>query len=135
MCIRDSRDSIIEGEFIEYEEVYPGRFYGTLRSEVDRVIGEGHNLILDIDVNGALRVKELYGARALTIFVQPPSIDELRRRLEARGTETPDVVDQRVDRAEYEMSRAPMFDRVVVNDNLDEAVRCTRNLIDGFISL
>lgn len=129
------RDAIAEGEFIEYEEVYPGRFYGTLRSEVDRIIGEGHNVILDIDVNGALGVKELYGSQALTVFVRPPSIDELRRRLEARATETPDVIDQRIDRAEYELSRAPQFDRIVVNDNLDEAVRQTRNLIDGFISL
>ncbi len=129
------RDAIVEGEFLEYEEVYPGRFYGTLRSEVDRIIGEGHNVLLDIDVNGALGVKKIYGDRALTIFVRPPSVDELRRRLEARGTETPDVIDQRIDRAEYELSRSPMFDRVVVNDELDEAVRQTRNLVDGFVSL
>ena len=129
------RDAIVEGGFIEYEEVYPGRFYGTLRNEVDRIIGEGHNVLLDIDVNGALGVKKIYGERALTIFVRPPSVDELRRRLEARGTETPDVIDQRIDRAEYELSRSPMFDRVVVNDELDEAVRQTRNLVDGFVSL
>lgn len=129
------RDAIVEGEFLEYEEVYPSRFYGTLRSEVDRIIGEGHNVLLDIDVNGALGVKKIYGDRALTIFVRPPSVDELRRRLEARGTETPDVIDQRIDRAEYELSRSPMFDRVVVNDELDEAVRQTRNLVDGFVSL
>ena len=129
------RDAIVEGGFLEYEEVYPGRFYGTLRNEVDRIIGEGHNVLLDIDVNGALGVKKIYGERALTIFVRPPSVDELRRRLEARGTETPDVIDQRIDRAEYELSRSPMFDRVVVNDELDEAVRQTRNLVDGFVSL
>ncbi len=128
-------DAIVEGGFLEYEEVYPGRFYGTLRNEVDRIIGEGHNVLLDIDVNGALGVKKIYGERALTIFVRPPSVDELRRRLEARGTETPDVIDQRIDRAEYELSRSPMFDRVVVNDELDEAVRQTRNLVDGFVSL
>ncbi len=129
------RDAIVEGGFLEYEEVYPGRFYGTLRNEVDRIIGEGHNVLLDIDVNGALGVKKIYGERALTIFVRPPSVDELRRRPEARGTETPDVIDQRIDRAEYELSRSPMFDRVVVNDELDEAVRQTRNLVDGFVSL
>ena len=129
------RDAIVEGGFLEYEEVYPGRFYGTLRNEVDRIIGEGHNVLLDIDVNGALGVKKIYGERALTIFVRPPSVDELRRRLEARGTETPDVIDQRIDRAEYELSRSPMFDRVVVNDELYEAVRQTRNLVDGFVSL
>lgn len=129
------RDTIAEGGFVEYEEVYPGRFYGTPRSEVDRIIGEGHNILLDIDVNGALRVKEMYGDRALTIFIEPPGIPELRRRLENRGTESPEVIDERIDRAEYELSKAPRFDRRIVNDNLDEAVRQTRNLIDGFVSL
>lgn len=131
----DFRDSIANGEFVEYEEVYPGRFYGTLHSEVERVVNEGHNLILDIDVNGACGVKKIYGPRALTIFIQPPSIDELRRRLESRGTESPAVIDERVDRAEYELSRAPEFDVCVVNDDLEEAVRQTHNIIDGFTSL
>jgi len=132
---KEFREAIAAGDFIEYEEVYPGRFYGTLRSEVDRITGEGHNVILDIDVNGAVGVKEIYGSRALTIFVRPPSVGELRRRLEARGTETPDVIDQRIGRAEYELSRAPLFDCVVVNDELQEAINRTRNLIDAFVSL
>lgn len=129
------REAIAEGEFLEYEEVYPGRFYGTLRSEVDRITGEGHNIILDLDVNGALHVKDVYGAEALTVFIQPPSLDELRRRLEFRGTETPEVIDVRIDRAAYELSRAPEFDRIVVNDRLDTAIEQTHNLIDGFTSL
>lgn len=126
------RDAIAEDQFVEYEEVYPGRFYGTLRSEVERITSEGHNIILDIDVNGALGVKQIYGADAITIFIEPPSLDELRRRLENRGTETPEVIDVRIDRAAYELSRAPEFDRRIVNDDLAEAVRHTHNLVQAF---
>lgn len=129
------RDAIAEGGFVEFEEVYPGRFYGTLRSEIERITGEGHNIILDLDVNGALGVKSIYGAEALTIFIEPPSIAELRRRLEFRGTETPEVIDVRVDRAQYEISRAPEFDCRVVNDRLDQAIDETRNIIGGFVGL
>ncbi len=129
------RDAIADGLFVEYEEVYPGRFYGTLRSEIDRITSEGHNIILDLDVNGALGVKELYGPQALTVFIQPPSIEELRHRLESRGTEKPEVIDERIDRAEYELSRAAAFDRQIVNDDLSTAIRQTHNLIDGFVSL
>ena len=129
------RDAIADGLFVEYEEVYPGRFYGTLRSEIDRITDDGHNIILDLDVNGALGVKGIYGAQALTVFIQPPSLDELRRRLESRGTDKPEVIDERIDRAEYELSRAASFDRQIVNDDLSTAIRQTHNLIDGFISL
>lgn len=129
------RDAIREGGFIEFEEVYPGRFYGTLRSEIDRITSEGHNVILDLDVNGALGVKQLYGERALTVFFEPPSIEELRRRLEFRGTETPEVIDVRVDRAQYELSRAPEFDRTIVNDRLDTAIRQAHNLVEAFVKL
>ncbi|MDE6197546.1 MAG: guanylate kinase [Muribaculaceae bacterium] len=135
MTEEDFRDAIAEDRFVEFEEVYPGRFYGTLRSEIDRITGEGHNIILDLDVNGALGVKKIYGAQAMTLFIEPPSIDELRRRLEFRGTETTEVIDVRVDRAQYEISRAPEFDRVVVNDRLDKAITDTRNLIEAFIDL
>ncbi len=126
------RDHIGEGDFLEFEEVYPGRFYGTLRSEVERITGAGHNIILDLDVNGALSVKQLYGDEALAIFIAPPSLEELRRRLEFRGTETPEVIDVRVDRASYELSRAPEFDKCVVNDRLDTAIEQTHNIIQAF---
>ncbi len=129
------RDAISEDEFVEYEEVYPGRLYGTLRSEIDRITGQGHNIILDLDVNGALRVKDLYGPEALIVFIAPPSIAELRRRLESRGTESAANIDERIDRAEYEISKASAFDRQVVNDDLVTAIRQTRNLIDGFLTL
>lgn len=131
----DFRDRIAEGGFVEFEEVYPGRFYGTLRSEIDRITSQGHNIILDLDVNGALRVKQIYGPQALTLFIEPPTIDELRRRLEFRGTESPDVIDVRVDRAQYEISRAPEFDRRIVNDRLDSAINETHNMITSFIDL
>lgn len=129
------RDAIAEDRFIEFEEVYPGRFYGTLRSEIDRITDAGHNIILDLDVNGALGVKKIYGDKALAIFIEPPSIDELRRRLEFRGTEPTEVIDVRVDRAQYEISRAGEFDRTVTNDRLDRAIADTRNLIGGFVQL
>ena len=127
------RDAIAEDRFVEYEEVYPGRFYGTLRSEIDRITDAGHNIILDLDVNGALGVKEIYGNRALTIFIEPPTLETLRKRLESRGTETPEVIDVRIDRAAYEISRAPDFDRRIVNDVLADAVRQTHNLIEAFV--
>ena len=126
------RDHITEGDFVEFEEVYPGRFYGTLRSEVERITSAGHNIILDLDVNGALGVKQLYGDRAMTVFIAPPSLDELRRRLEFRGTESAEVIDVRVDRAAAEISRAAEFDKCVVNDRLDQAVTQTHNLIEAF---
>lgn len=129
------RSHIAGGDFVEFEEVYPGRFYGTLRSEVERITGTGHNIILDLDVNGALRVKQLYGDRALAIFIAPPSLTELRRRLELRGTESAEVIDVRVDRASYEMSRAPEFDRCIVNDHLDTAITETHNIIKAFSGL
>lgn len=128
------RDTIAEGGFIEYEEVYPGRFYGTLRSEIERITASGRNIILDLDVNGALGVKKLYGSQALTLFIEPPSLEELRRRLEFRGTEAPEVVDVRIDRAQYELSRASEFDRRIVNDRLDLAIKQTRNLFEAFVA-
>lgn len=126
------RDNIAEGNFVEFEEVYPGRFYGTMRSEIERITSAGHNIILDLDVNGALGVKKLYGDQALTIFIAPPGLDELRRRLEFRGTETPEVIDVRIDRAAYEMSRSDEFDACIVNDRLDTAIDQTHNLIEAF---
>ena len=123
------RQAIADGLFLEYEEVYPDRFYGTLRSEIERVTSAGHNIVLDIDVNGALDIKRQYPQDATTIFIAPPSIDALRQRLEGRGTEAPEVIDQRVGRAEYEISRAPEFDYKVVNDILDDAVATTHDII------
>lgn len=129
----DFRDAVQAGDFIEWEEVYPGRYYGTLRREIDSKIAAGYNVVLDIDVKGALNVKRIYGDQALTLFIQPPSVDELRRRLEARATDAPDVIEQRVGKAEYELSFAPQFDASVVNDDLDRAVEDARNIINNHL--
>ncbi len=115
------------GDFVEWEEVYPGTCYGTLRSEVERVTGSGHNLIMDVDVKGALNIKKQFGEEALALFIMPPDIACLERRLRSRGTDAPEVIERRVAKAEYELSFAPSFDKVVVNDDLEvavEEVRC-----------
>ncbi|MCM1521293.1 MAG: guanylate kinase [Muribaculaceae bacterium] len=127
------RSAIEAGEFVEYEEVYPGRFYGTLKREISRITDDGHNVILDIDVKGGVNVKEQYADSALSIFIAPPSIAALRSRLEGRGTETPEAIDQRVGRAEFEISFAPRFDHTVVNDNLRDAVCEVGDIIKNFI--
>ena len=120
------------GDFVEYCEVYPGRFYGTLKSEVERTRGEGHDVILDIDVVGGVNVKEIFGDEALSLFIMPPSVDELRRRLEHRGTDSAERIAERVGRAEYEIGFAPRYDKVVVNDQLDKAVAETAKIIAVF---
>lgn len=116
-------------EFVEWEEVYSGTCYGTLRSEIDRVTGEGLNIIMDIDVKGGLNVKKIYGERALTIFILPPSKEELEKRLRSRGTDAEEVIRKRLDKADYELSFAPQFDMRVVNDDLDKAVGEVREAI------
>lgn len=126
-------DAIAADEFIEWENVYPGRYYGTLKSEVTSKTEAGHNIVLDIDVKGALNVKKLYGEKALTLFVMPPSIAALQQRLEHRGTEAPEIIAERVARAEFEISLAPEFDAVVVNDALDKAIEEANDVIKAFI--
>ena len=127
------RQKIADDEFIEYEEVYTDKFYGTLKSQVDKQLANGENIVFDVDVNGALRIKQLYGSRALSIFIQPPSIEELRRRLEGRATDAPEVIDQRIERAKYELSQAEKFDEVVINDNLEIAQVEALALVEDFL--
>ena len=127
------RSRIDAGEFVEFEEVYPGRFYGTLRSEIDRIINGGHNVVLDIDVAGALNVKRLYGGQAMTLFIQPPSIEALRSRLIGRATDSPEVIEERVGKAAYEIGFAPQFDDSVVNDDLAVAIGQVHDLISSFV--
>ncbi len=133
MTEQEFRDAIAADAFVEYEEVYPGRFYGTLRSEVERRCAEGHNVILDIDVKGGVRVKKMFGDKALSLFIMPPSVDELRRRLEKRGTDTPEAIAQRVGKAEFELGFADDYDKCVINDNLDTAIALTDSIIKEFI--
>lgn len=128
------KERVAKDEFIEWEEVYSGTCYGTLASEVERVTGEGKNLILDIDVKGALNVKKRYGDRALSIFVMPPSIDVLAHRLHARATDSEEVIQTRLAKASEEISYAPKFDKVIINDELKQAVADMRRTILDFIS-
>ena len=130
---QEFKDRIANGDFLEYEEVYPDKFYGTLKSEVDRILAEGKNVVFDIDCIGGLNVKKIYGDRALSIFVMPPSIQALRERLEKRGTDAPHVIEKRLAKAEYEMSFAPQFDLVVLNDDFDKAKEETYGAIKEFI--
>ena len=127
------KEKIANEEFLEYEEVYTDKFYGTLRSQVDSQLDAGQNVIFDVDVKGALNIKKAYGPRALAIFIQPPSIDELRRRLESRGTDSTADIELRLSKAEYELSFAPQFDEVVINDNLQVAQIETESLIEDFL--
>ena len=127
------RQRIANNEFLEYEEVYHDRFYGTLKSQVEKQLEARQNVVLDIDVKGACNIKEYYQDEALALFIQPPSIEALRQRLEGRGTDAPEVIEQRIARAEFELSYAPKFDRVVVNDVLQQAQQQALDIISAFI--
>lgn len=129
----DFRQRIENEEFLEYEEVYPGRFYGTLKSQVEKQSEDGQNVLFDVDVKGGINIKKYYGDRALSVFIQPPSIEVLRQRLEKRGTETPEVINDRIARAEFELGFAPQFDKVVINDDLDMAKAETLQVISNFL--
>lgn len=130
----DFRRAVAADLFVEWEEVYPGRFYGTLRSEIDRITSEGHNVIMDVDVKGGINIRRMMGDDALAVFVKPPTVEALRERLVARATDSPEQIDQRVAKAEYEMGFAPQFDRVVINDDLHVAVEEVRKLVKDFIN-
>lgn len=125
---------IEKGDFLEYNEVYAGRFYGTLKSEVDRLLSEGCNVVCDVDVEGAENIKRIYGDRALSLFIQPPSIEVLQQRLEARGTDAPEVIADRIARAEYELSFAPKFDVIITNDQLETAQTEALKKVKDFIA-
>ena len=127
------RRKIADGEFLEYEEVYKDRYYGTLKSQVERQLEAGENVVLDVDVKGACNIKQFYGDRALALFIQPPSLDELRRRLEGRGTDAPNVIEDRLARAAFELGFAPKFDKVIVNDDLDRAVSEALEAVKEFV--
>lgn len=127
------REKIANDEFLEYEEVYEDRFYGTLKEQVVRQREKGQNVVFDVDVKGGCNIKQHYGDEALSLFIQPPSIDELRRRLVNRGTDTPEAIEDRLAKASYELTFAPRFDRVVVNDNLETAEADAYQIISDFL--
>lgn len=123
------------GNFVEWEEVYSGVCYGTLVSEVERITGSGHNLIMDVDVKGALNIKKRYGDEVLTIFIMPPNKEELEQRLRNRGTDSEETIEKRLHKSEYEMTFAPQFDCVIINDHLETAVSEVTAKIESFIGL
>ena len=127
------RQRIDNNEFLEYEEVYENRFYGTLKQQVENQREAGQNVVFDVDVKGGVNIKKYYGLEALSLFIQPPSVEELRRRLEGRGTDTPEAIAERLAKAEYEMTFAPLFDHIIVNDDLDVAKRETLQVVKDFL--
>lgn len=127
------RRRIADDEFLEYEEVYHDRFYGTLKAQVEKQLADGQNVVFDVDVVGGCNIKKFYGDRALSVFIQPPSVEELRRRLVGRGTDTPEVIEDRVAKAQYELSFAPKFDKVIVNDDLEKAKAEALEVITNFL--
>ena len=122
------------GEFIEWEEVYSGLYYGTLKCEVERIWAEGHAILFDIDVQGGLNLKKIYGVQALAVFVRPPSLEALRQRLERRATDNPETIQRRLDKATHELGFAPQFDVELVNDDLGKAKRQAEQLIATFLA-
>ena len=127
------KEKIANEEFLEYEEVYENRFYGTLKAQVERQREAGQNVVFDVDVKGGVNIKKYYGEQALSLFIQPPSVEELRRRLEGRGTDTPEAIEQRLAKASYELTFAPQFDKVIVNDDLETAKQETLQVVKAFI--
>lgn len=128
------RRRIAAGDFLEYEEVYPDRFYGTLKEQVERQLADGQNVVFDVDVVGGCNIKKFYGERALSVFIQPPSVEELRKRLVGRGTDAPEVIESRIAKAEYELDFASKFDTVIVNDDLETAKAEALKVIQDFLN-
>ncbi|MBP3844112.1 MAG: guanylate kinase [Prevotella sp.] len=127
------KEKIQHNEFLEYEEVYENRFYGTLKQQVENQREAGQNVVFDVDVKGGVNIKKYYGDDAMSLFIQPPSVEELRRRLEHRGTDAPEAIEERLAKAAYEMTFAPQFDHVVVNDDLESAKQETLKLVQDFL--
>jgi guanylate kinase len=130
----DFKTLIEEDAFVEWEMVYTGKYYGTLKSELDRIWAGNQAPLVDIDVKGALAIQEVYPDQSLTIFIQAPSLEVLRERLLLRGTETVNSLEERVSKATFELSFAPQFDRIVVNDNIDDATKQLIDMIESFLA-
>ena len=127
------RKMIAEDKFVEYEEVYAGSFYGTLKSEVQRIWDKGHVIIFDVDVKGGVNLKKYFGDKALSVFIQAPSVEELRKRLVARGTDSAEAIAKRVAKASEEMTYADKFDYILVNDDLQKAYAEAEKVVDDFL--
>lgn len=133
MSVKDFRQKINQNAFVEWEIVYEGKYYGTLKTELERIWNEGKVPVLDIDVKGAIHVQQQFAGDCLSIFIEPPSVEELKRRLESRGTETPESLLTRVNKASYEISFNHHFTKTIVNDNLEKACAETEEVIKDFL--
>ena len=133
LSLKDFKQHIKNDDFLEWEEVYRDNFYGTLKSEVERLWALGKNVIFDIDVSGGLRIKRKFPEQTLAVFVKPPSIDELKIRLKKRKTESDDKINMRIAKASAELATAPLFDIIIENDNLDKALAEAENLVGAFV--
>jgi guanylate kinase len=132
LTIEEFRERISRDEFVEWEEVYSDHLYGTLKSEMNRIWSKGNNVLFDVDAMGGINLKRIFGKRALSIFIMPPSVEDLKARLEKRGTDSPEKIEMRIKKAESEMALSDQFDRVVVNDNLQRAIAEVYKLIVTF---
>ncbi len=133
LSVEDFKQRIVNGEFLEYEEVYPDRFYGTLKSEVSRISAKGKMPIFDVDVVGGVNIKKIYLEQALSLFIQSPSVEDLRQRLIARGTDSEDKIAERIAKSEWELTFAPQFDRIIINDDLAKAQQEIVKVIRDFM--
>ncbi len=127
------RNRIDAGDFVEWEEVYADHYYGTLKSEIERIWRKGNCIIFDVDVKGGVNLKNIFGNKALSLFIMPPSIEELRERLLRRGTDTTDKIEMRINKASEEMKLAGQFDIIIVNDDLNKACSETESAVTGFL--
>ena len=133
MSVADFEDHLAHDQIVEHTK-YCENYYGTLRSEMERIWAKGNVIVFDVDVMGGINLKRIFGANACSIFIMPPSIEELRRRLEGRGTDSAETIDKRVAKAEFELSKSGEFDHIVVNDDLDKAVADTEKIIGEFLA-
>lgn len=134
LSIDEFKTRIDENDFVEWEEVYPGQYYGTLKTEIDRISKEGKNIIFDVDVVGGSNIKQMHGTKAISIFIKPPSLETLAERLEQRKTETEESIQKRLKKAKLEMTYARRFDHTVINENLETAIEETASLVREFLN-
>jgi guanylate kinase len=129
LSVEEFREQIVQDKFVEWEEVYKDHFYGTLKDEINRIINKSNHVVFDVDTKGGIKLKKIFGKRALSIFIMPPSITELEKRLSNRGTDSPEKIRMRIEKAVMEIKEAQMFDHIVINNDLSSAFNETYNLV------
>lgn len=133
--VEEFQQMIANDEFLEYEQVYAGGYYGTPKAPIEQMLSEGYHVVFDVDVKGGVNIKKYFGDKALSLFIQPPSIDELRHRLIGRATDSMEKIEERLAKASYELTYASQFDQVVINDNLDQAKADTLRIVQDFFGI